>query len=114
MGGSIVSYDMYWKYNVPINFGPLALVFIPYTFFAFIAFFLKQDAFKAWFKFSAVWVPINVLFFLFISQDSSGGWSSAGDASGGILILGLVAVYALVSTVIMVKKTLAKPHDVSK
>lgn len=48
---------------------------IPIIFSLFILFFLSDNIFMKWFKFSLGWVFLS-LFFIFITPEYSGGWVS--------------------------------------
>lgn len=103
------SHNLYWSFSVPIDIAPGFIIFLPFLLFAIIGYFVKPRVFKSWLKFSAVWVPVNIAFFLFLARDSSGGWSAAGAGGGAVFILGIVLVYVLISIAIFGFGSLKKP-----
>jgi hypothetical protein len=52
-----------WRKCMDINyaFGLAGLIFAPLFFFSLITYFMKEEVFRAWLRFSTIWVPLTMV-----------------------------------------------------
>lgn len=90
---------------------PLGLL----LFFSVISFFLRQQTFRAWAHFSLVYIPVTILFSLLPdgSRSSSGFGPGLNISFKDFLSLLLLIIYIIVSTIILIVKSLSRKPVVS-
>jgi len=80
--------------------GNYLLLFFPIFLFSIITYFLKDEIFKSWSKFTYVWLPLSIIL-TSITPDSRGGFfvSLWDPEMTAIFMTGL---YALISLIIII------------
>ena len=82
-----------------------AIIIIPVAFFSLITYFLREEIFRAWLRFTYWWVPLSFAIVLFASSRQSANIVGLSDqAIFGVFTWGL---YILISLIIITWKYLA-------
>jgi hypothetical protein len=80
----------------------LSIFILPMFIFSLITYFLREEVFRAWFRFTYWWIPLSFIIVLFSSSRQPANIVGISDqAIFGVLTLGL---YVLVSLSIVVLK----------
>jgi hypothetical protein len=78
------------------------IIIIPVAIFSLLTYFLREEVFRAWFRFTYWWIPLSFIIVLFSSSRQPANIVGISDqAIFGVLTLGL---YVLVSLSIVVLK----------
>jgi len=85
-------------YNIFVLF---SFIFPFVFFFSFITYFLKDQIFQTWFKFSRIWVPISILLTIITPGGSASFFVSLWDKQmTAIVMSGLYIVISLMIIII--------------
>jgi hypothetical protein len=78
--------------------------------FSSVTYFLKEDIFRFWIKFTYYWIPISMLLVLAIPSNSSGGFfpSLIDKESVAILMSGLFCIISFIIIIVMFVKNCFK------
>jgi hypothetical protein len=79
----------------PLNFSSYFLIFFPILLFSSVTYFIKEEVFKAWLKFTYWYFPIYILAILFLSGMGGGFLSSA--FSPNFFAISLSGLYIIIS-----------------
>jgi hypothetical protein len=90
-----------WKIG---GYGADLFIFIPIFIFALITYFMNGRVRKAWSIFSMIWAPIVVYVLYLTTSEAGGSFGGLHDAYNGIIILGLFALYPIVSLLLIAWK----------
>ena len=74
------------------------LIVFPALVFSVITYFLSQNIFQTWFKFSVVWIPLSVVVAL-VASDVPGMWAPSDQA---VIDLLSPIFYTLISIIIII------------
>jgi hypothetical protein len=80
--------------------------------FSLITFWMKDEVFKKWFKFTSWYIPILAGIFLFFAVQENSSWGASGSITKGINLLIELFFSAIFVIVSMVK--IVRAYKVSK
>ena len=84
-------------YNIFVLF---SFIFPFVFFFSLITYFLKDQIFQTWFKFSRIWVPISILLTIITPGGSAGFFISLWDKQMTALLMS--GLYLTISLIIII------------
>jgi len=82
-------------------------LFISILLFSIITYFLKEQVFKAWFRFICWYTPFNILVILFLSDRSTGGWINPHMFNSEFFAITLSGFFIIISTIIVIYKAIS-------
>ena len=74
-------------------------------FFSLITYFLKDQIFKSWTKFTYVWTPLSIVLVFITPRDSGGGFFPS-LIDGELIAIVMLGLYFIISSIIIVWKSI--------
>ena len=84
---------------------PYFFILIPILLFSTITYFIKEDVFKAWLKFTYYYIPIYVLVILLLSDNRGGGFGPIFDSE--FFAASLSGFYIIISLILVIYKAVS-------
>lgn len=85
----------------------LFLICVPIALFSFFFLFLKNEIFRTWFYFTAIWVPLYlIVYFISSPSDGGGGWIMPNPSSRALTGFFGAVLYVIISLLIILIKSI--------
>lgn len=82
-------------------------LFVFILLFSIITYFLKDQVFKSWSRFTYWYTPFYVLVILFLSDRSTGGWINTHMFNSEFFAITLSGIFIIVSLILVIYKTIS-------
>lgn len=97
-----------WKLWNIFNFiEPLLLLFLPILLFSIITYFLKDQVFKTWLRFTYWYTLFYILVILLLSDRVSTGWSMGSIFNSEFFAITLSGIFVIISLVLVIYKAIS-------
>ena len=90
--------------NCVDNLAGIELLFFPFIgafIFSLITYFMREEIYRAWFKFARWWIPLSIVL-IFILPEYSHDWLFPIEKGAGVFVTS--ALFVLISAVIIIWK----------
>ena len=94
-----------WLMDLRSSFGIYLVIFPVIFFFSLITYWMRDEVFKTWFNFSIFYIPLFVLFSIFLMNNTSGGgYIISGGYFAALILFFFLALYFLISLILITVK----------
>lgn len=83
------------------------LLFLPILLFSTITYFIKEEVFRTWLKFTYWYLPAYILAILLLSDMGGGGGYLIGPIGSGFIAVNLSGLYMIISLTLVVYKAVS-------
>jgi hypothetical protein len=95
--------DLFMRFS-PWNLASYIFFTLPFFFLSLITYRMKDEVFRAWWRFARWWVPVIIATTLFLENAGGGGGLGIGSAvQGAFIFLVLAILYAILIITSLVK-----------
>lgn len=95
-----------------INFiGYSSYPFVPLFLLSLISFFLREEVFRAWLRFTYWWLPVYIIAVYFVASNSSGGFGIPNVFDQQTVSFIFSGLFLIISLVIITIKSLTSPKE---
>jgi hypothetical protein len=89
-------------------FSDFLILFLPIFLFSLVTYFIKEEVFKAWLKFTYWYFPVYILSILFLSGMGGGGGYMIGNVfDSNFFAISLSGLYIIISLILVVYKAVS-------
>jgi hypothetical protein len=85
----------------------MLFIFVPAFLFSLVTYFMQEEVFRKWARFSLWFIPIYVIATILATSLEHGGMYDIYSSLGGLLVYILLGVYVIISLVVIIAKYIA-------